>query len=70
MQLLHEPHNHSECGSEGNKKFWEELIACFPLIRHGTHRKPRIQQFVYCCVCSLNLALVKFTAVQVTKLPL
>jgi hypothetical protein len=22
-----------------NKKFWEELIACFPLIRHGPHRK-------------------------------
>jgi hypothetical protein len=22
-----------------NKKFWEELIAYFPLIRHGPHRK-------------------------------
>jgi hypothetical protein len=22
-----------------NKKFWEELIACFPLIGHGRHRK-------------------------------
>jgi hypothetical protein len=22
-----------------NKKFWEELIACFPLILHGPHRK-------------------------------
>jgi hypothetical protein len=22
-----------------NKKFWEELIAYFPLIRHGLHRK-------------------------------
>jgi hypothetical protein len=22
-----------------NKKFWEELIAYFPLIRHGQHRK-------------------------------
>jgi hypothetical protein len=22
-----------------NKKFWEELIALFPLIRYGQHRK-------------------------------
>jgi hypothetical protein len=22
-----------------NKKFWEDLIAYFPLIRHGPHRK-------------------------------
>jgi hypothetical protein len=22
-----------------NKKFWEELITYFPLIRHGPHRK-------------------------------
>jgi hypothetical protein len=33
------------------KKFWEELIACFPLIRHGPHRNRRVQQFIYCCVC-------------------
>jgi hypothetical protein len=26
------------------KKFWEELIASFPLIRHGPHRQ-RLQQF-------------------------
>jgi hypothetical protein len=24
---------------EDNQKFWEELIAYFPLIRHGPHRK-------------------------------
>jgi hypothetical protein len=24
-----------------SKKFWEELIAYFPLIRHGPHRKPK-----------------------------
>jgi hypothetical protein len=36
---------HSEWGGGGlfsvrrNKKFWEELIAYFPLIRHGPHRK-------------------------------
>jgi hypothetical protein len=23
-----------------NKKFWEELIAYFPVIQHGPHRKP------------------------------
>jgi hypothetical protein len=33
-----------------NKKFWEELTAYFPLIRHGPHRKRRLQQFFYCCV--------------------
>jgi hypothetical protein len=25
--------------------FWEELIAYFPLIRHGPHRKRLLQQF-------------------------
>jgi hypothetical protein len=34
-----------------NKKFWEEIIAYFPLIRHGPHWKRRVQQFFYCCVC-------------------
>jgi hypothetical protein len=33
-----------------NKKFWEELVAYFPLIRHEQHRKRRVQQFFYCCV--------------------
>jgi hypothetical protein len=32
-------------------KFWEELIASFRMIRHGPHRKRRVQQFLYCCVC-------------------
>jgi hypothetical protein len=32
-------------------KFWEELIAYFRLIRHGPHRKQRVQQFFCCCVC-------------------
>jgi hypothetical protein len=27
------------------KKFWEELIAYFPLIQHGTQRKRGLQQF-------------------------
>jgi hypothetical protein len=34
-----------------NKKFWEELIASFSFIRHEPHRKRRVQQFCYCCVC-------------------
>jgi hypothetical protein len=29
----------------GNNKFWEELIAYFPLKRHGSHRKRHHQQF-------------------------
>jgi hypothetical protein len=33
-----------------NKKFREVIIAYFPLIRHGSHRKQRVQQFFYCCV--------------------
>jgi hypothetical protein len=28
-----------------NKKFWEESIVYFPLIRHGHHRRRRLQQF-------------------------
>jgi hypothetical protein len=31
-------------------KFLEELIAYFPLIQHGPHRKRSVQQF-YCCMC-------------------
>jgi hypothetical protein len=30
-----------------NKHFWKELIAYFPLIRHGLHRKRLVQQFYY-----------------------
>jgi hypothetical protein len=32
--------------------FWEELIAYFPLMRHGPHVKWRAQQFFYCCMYS------------------
>jgi hypothetical protein len=28
-----------------NNKFWEELIAYFPLIRHGPHRKRKSQKW-------------------------
>jgi hypothetical protein len=35
-----------------NKKFWDKLIAYFPLIRSWLHRKRRLQQFFYCCVYS------------------
>jgi hypothetical protein len=30
-----------------NNKFWEELIAYFPQIQHGPHRKRPVQQFFY-----------------------
>jgi hypothetical protein len=34
-----------------NKKFWETLIVRFPLIRHGPHRKRRVQEFfIVSCV--------------------
>jgi hypothetical protein len=33
-----------------SKTFWEELIAYFPFVWHGPHRKRRVQ-FFYCCVC-------------------
>jgi hypothetical protein len=29
---------------KNNKKFWEELIAHFPFIRHGPHRKQKIKE--------------------------
>jgi hypothetical protein len=35
------------------KKFWEELIAYFPLRRHGSHRKRRLQQFFVAAGMSL-----------------
>jgi hypothetical protein len=31
-----------------NKKFWEELIAYFSLIRNGQHRKRRLQKIFRC----------------------
>jgi hypothetical protein len=30
---------------------WEEIIAHFPSIRHGQHRKWLVQQFFYRFVC-------------------
>jgi hypothetical protein len=36
---------------ETKQEFWEEPIVCFPLIRHGPHRKRRLQQFFYSFVC-------------------
>jgi hypothetical protein len=39
------------CYDVSYKKFWEELIACFPLIRHGPYIKLSVQQFFYFCMC-------------------
>jgi hypothetical protein len=37
-----------------NQKFWEKLTAYFTLIQHAPHRKWHIQQFLHCCVYSLQ----------------
>jgi hypothetical protein len=45
-----------------NKKFWEELIAQFPLIQHGSHRNGRVQQFFFSegkCLSSRCLATIR-----------
>jgi hypothetical protein len=34
------------------KKFWGELIACFPSMWYETHRKWHLQWFFYCYMCS------------------
>jgi hypothetical protein len=34
-----------------NNKFCEELAACLPVTRHGTHRNRRVQKLFYCCLC-------------------
>jgi hypothetical protein len=36
-----------------NKKFWEELIAYFPFIRHGANIKRRLQKFFIAAGTSL-----------------
>jgi hypothetical protein len=36
-----------------NKKFWEELIAYFPFIRHRLHRKQRFQEIFHAAGTSL-----------------
>jgi hypothetical protein len=43
----------SRAASIGNIKFWEELIAYFPFIRHGLHRKRLVQQFFVAAGTSL-----------------
>jgi hypothetical protein len=35
-----------------NKKLVEKRISYFTSIRHGSHRKRRVRQFLYCCMCS------------------
>jgi hypothetical protein len=34
-------------------KFWDELMAYFPLVRHGQHRKRRTTILILLCVYSL-----------------
>jgi hypothetical protein len=44
-------HQKKKCAEEKNEKFWEELISHLLFLWHGQHRKRRVQQFLYCCVC-------------------
>jgi hypothetical protein len=56
-----------------NKKFWEELIAYFPLIRHEQHRKRRLQQFLVAagmCLPSRCLEMIRRYTDRPTKSPL
>jgi hypothetical protein len=43
----------AEYTPKNSKKFWEELFPSFPLIRHGPHRKRRLQQFFVAAGTSL-----------------
>jgi hypothetical protein len=49
-----EPTSNKYIVERRNKKFWEELIAYFPLKRHGPHRMRRPKQFFNCWVYSLQ----------------
>jgi hypothetical protein len=56
---------------KSNDKFWEEIIAYFPLIRHGPHRKRLLQQFfvaagTYLPSCYLE-AIGRYTDPQTTR---
>jgi hypothetical protein len=56
-----------------NKKFREELIAYFPLIRHGPHRKRHLQQFLVAagtCLSSRCLATIGGYTDRLTGSPL
>jgi hypothetical protein len=41
-----------EISLECKKKFREELITYFPLMRHGPYRKRPVEQLFYCCLCN------------------
>jgi hypothetical protein len=52
-----------------NRKFWEELIAYFPLIRHGPHRKQFLQLFfVAAGTCLLSYCLATIWGTQPDRL--
>jgi hypothetical protein len=44
--------------ADPDKKIWEELIANFPLKRHGPHRELHVQQFFYCCALVAEICLL------------
>jgi hypothetical protein len=43
--------SHDSGNRATREKLWEELLSCFPLSRHGPHRKHNVQQFFCCSVC-------------------
>jgi hypothetical protein len=48
----HKPNDHILTSEDTiNKKFWDELLAYFPLTRHGWLKKRRVQKLFYCCLC-------------------
>jgi hypothetical protein len=53
-----------------NKKLWEEVIADFPLIRHGPHRKWLFQPFIAVgtCLPSRCLAIIRQLNMQTNRL--
>jgi hypothetical protein len=57
--IIHESSYHSTlynawCWYIKCKKFCEEAISYFPLIRDGPHRNGRLKQFFYSCMCILS----------------
>jgi hypothetical protein len=51
---------HTEINRFVNKNFWQELIAQFPLMRAGQHRKSHLT-FFYIGMCAVIAAVTFFT---------
>jgi hypothetical protein len=52
LLLLHVDNSYGcHVGIVDDWKLWEQLLAYFPLLRHGPHRKRQAQQLFYSCLC-------------------